>query len=330
MAQSSPLVSVADLKKHFQQGRRSVKAVDGVSLDIYPGETVGLVGESGCGKSTLGRTILGLYTATSGSVTFEGRDLLRMAPREWGSMRTKLQIVFQDPGSSLNPIMSIGKSIQDALAIHGVGSAREQHEEVERLLDQVGIGRQFYDTFPYEMSVGQQQRVAIARAIALRPRFVVCDEPISSLDLSIQGQIIDLLLRLQQEYGLAYLFISHDLRVVQFLSRRIYVMYLGRIVEYGSTDAVYSRAAHPYSRALLSAVPEIASVQEDGAEAKRERIVLAGEPPSPINPPPGCPFHPRCPSRLDVCDKAFPPVTTLEPGHSVVCWLYCNGKSISG
>ena len=328
MASSSVLLTVTDLKKYFYQGRRAVKAVDGVSLDIRPGETVGLVGESGCGKSTLGRTILGLYSATAGQVVFEGKSLLDLGDRAWGRMRTDMQIIFQDPASSLNPIMSIGRNVQEALAIHGVGTAKEQHSAVERLLDEVGIGRQFFGTFPYEMSVGQQQRVAIARAIALRPKFVVCDEPISSLDLSIQGQIIDLLLRLQKEYGLAYLFISHDLRVVQFLSHRINVMYLGRIVESGSTDAVYGQAAHPYSQALLSAVPEIASEENGGQGVKRERIVLTGEPPSPLNPPSGCPFHPRCASRMDVCSTQFPPTVTVGPEHWLACWLYSDGKTV--
>lgn len=332
MSEKTPLLEVRDLKKHFPVAQGSVKAVDGVSMEVRQGETVGLVGESGCGKSTLGRTILGLYEATAGQVFLEGKDVLHLSGSAWSQMRTEMQIIFQDPASSLNPIMTTGRNIQEALAIHHRGTHAEQVAEVDRLLDQVGIGAQFSGTFPYELSIGQQQRVAIARAVALRPKFIVCDEPISSLDLSIQGQIIDLLLRLQDEYGLAYLFISHDLRVVQFLSHRIAVMYLGRIVERGTSDAVYNHAAHPYSRALLSAVPEIPNPEdEENGGRKKERVVLTGEPPSPLNPPTGCPFHPRCRYCMDICKEEFPPTVELAPDHRVACYLYTeHGKGQTG
>jgi len=315
---AEPLVQVHHLKKHFPQGRGMVKAVDDVSLNILPGETFGLVGESGCGKSTLGRTILGLYEATAGKVIFAGRELGVLSGGEMSRLRTQMQIIFQDPASSLNPLMTTGVNIQEALAIHRVGSSSTQRAEVERLLDEVGIGRQFQGTFPYELSVGQQQRVAVARALALKPKFIVCDEPVSSLDLSVQGQIINLLLNLQKEYGLAYLFISHDLRVVQFLSHHIAVMYLGHIVESGTTEEVYEHPLHPYTQALLSAVPEITA---EGTQ-RRQRIVLSGEPPSPLNPPSGCPFHPRCERRKENCSKAMPELLRISGEHEVACILY--------
>lgn len=318
MMAAEPLLEVRNLKKHFTQGRGVVKAVDGVSFRIQQGETFGLVGESGCGKSTLGRTILGLYRPTAGEVIFDGKNLASLSEREMNRLRTQMQIVFQDPASSLNPLMSTGKNIQEGLDIHHIGTSAEQQAEVERLLDEVGIGRQFQGTFPYELSVGQQQRVAIARAIALKPRFIVCDEPVSSLDLSVQGQIINLFLNLQQEYGLTYLFISHDLRVVQFLSHHIGVMYLGHLVEVGTTEEVYMNPLHPYTQALLSAVPEIS---EDGGK-RRERIVLSGEPPSPLNPPSGCPFHPRCDRRSEKCAKEFPTLVHVSGEHEVACHLY--------
>jgi oligopeptide/dipeptide ABC transporter ATP-binding protein len=312
------LLEVRDLKKYFAVGRATVRAVDGVSLRIGRGETFGLVGESGCGKSTLGRTILRLQEPTGGAVEFEGKDLVKVSSRQLNRLRPRLQIVFQDPAASLNPVMSVGVNIQEALTIHHVGTARERRAQVDKLLDEVGIGRQFYNAFPHELSIGQQQRVAIARAVALKPAFIVCDEPVSALDLSVQGQILKLLVDLQQEYGLAYLFISHDLRVVQYLSHRIGVMYLGRLVEEGPTEEVYREPAHPYTRALLSAVPQLDQTEE----GTRQRIILSGELPSPLNPPPGCPFHPRCPYKMEICSRVFPETTVLSAGHQVNCHLY--------
>jgi oligopeptide/dipeptide ABC transporter ATP-binding protein len=312
------LLEVRNLKKYFSVGRATVRAVDGVSLRIGKGETLGLVGESGCGKSTLGRTILRLQEPTGGTVEFEGRDLVKVSARQLNRLRPRLQIVFQDPASSLNPVMSVGVNIQEALTIHRVGTAPERRAQVDKLLDEVGIGRQFYNAFPHELSIGQQQRVAIARAVALKPAFIVCDEPVSALDLSVQGQILKLLVDLQREYGLAYLFISHDLRVVQYLSHRIGVMYLGRLVEEGTTEEVYREPAHPYTRALLSAVPQL----DEAERGKPQRIILSGELPSPLKPPPGCPFHPRCPYKMEVCARVFPETTVLSSGHQVNCHLY--------
>jgi oligopeptide/dipeptide ABC transporter ATP-binding protein len=276
------------------------------------------VGESGCGKSTLGRAILRLHEPTAGIVFFEGHDLVAMSGSELSRVRPQMQIIFQDPASSLNPVMTIGTSIQEGLEIQRVGTGSQRRAEVERLLDEVGIGRQFYYALPHELSVGQQQRVAIARSIALKPKFVVCDEPVSSLDLSIQGQIINLLKQLQNEYGLAYLFISHDLRVIQYLSHQIGVMYLGKLVEEGPTDEVYQQPAHPYAQALLSAVPQL----DESNGVGRKRIILGGEPPSPINPPSGCPFHPRCAHKMDICARVFPKTVSLTSGHRVACHLY--------
>jgi oligopeptide/dipeptide ABC transporter ATP-binding protein len=322
------LVDVRDVKKYFRQGAKVVKAVDGVSLQIEPGETYGLVGESGCGKSTLGRAILRLHDPTAGEVLFQGKSLRTLSGRDLIKARTRMQIIFQDPAASLNPVMSVGANIQEGLEIHNVGTPRERRAEVDKLLEQVGIGRQFYHALPHELSGGQQQRIGIARAIALKPKFIVCDEPVSSLDLSIQGQIVSLLQDLQTEYRLAYLFISHDLRVVQYLSHRIGVMYLGRLVEEGPTEEVYERPAHPYTQALLSAISRLNDDTAAGSNGlKRERIVLIGELPSPINPPAGCPFHPRCPHKMAVCTTAFPPTVTLSPGHRAACYLHVKQEA---
>ncbi len=312
---SEPLLQVVDLKKHFYQGRDVVKAVDGVTFRIDRDQTFGLVGESGSGKSTLARAVLRLHEPTAGRVVFEGRDVLALSGREMRALRREMQIVFQDPLSSLNPMMSVGAIVGDALKIHGVGTKREREEEVGRLLDLVGVGRQFADAFPHEFSGGQQQRVAIARALALKPGFMVCDEPVSSLDLSIQAQILNLLEALQDRFGLAYLFISHDLKVVEHLSDVVGVMYLGRLVEVGDTETIYRRPLHPYTQILLASAPQF------DPQARSERIILEGEVPSPIDPPPGCAFHPRCPHRMARCSEESPALKEIEPGHQAACFL---------
>ncbi len=312
---SEPLLRVVDLKMHFYPGREVVKAVDGVTFQIHRNQTFGLVGESGSGKSTLARAILRLHEPTAGRVHFEGRDVRALSGREMRALRRKMQIVFQDPLSSLNPMMSVGAIVGDALTIHRVGTRREREDEVGRLLDLVGVGRRFADAFPHEFSGGQQQRVAIARALALKPQFVVCDEPVSSLDLSIQAQILNLLESLQDRFGLAYLFISHDLKVVEHLSDVVGVMYLGKLVEVGRTQTLYGRPRHPYTQILLASAPRL------DPDARTERIILEGEVPSPIDPPSGCAFHPRCPYRMARCSEESPELKQIEPGHQAACFL---------
>ena len=316
---SEPLLRVADLKMHFYQGRDVVRAVDGVTFQIHGNQTFGLVGESGSGKSTLARAVLRLYEPTAGRVYFEGRDVCSLSGRELRALRRKMQIVFQDPLASLNPMMSVGAIVGDALRIHRVGTKREREDEVGRLLDLVGVGRRLADTFPHEFSGGQQQRVAIARALALKPQFVICDEPVSSLDLSIQAQILNLLESLQERFGLAYLFISHDLKVVEHLSDVVGVMYLGKLVEVGRTEALYGRPRHPYTQILLSSAPRL------NPDAQSERIILEGEVPSPVDPPTGCAFHPRCPYRMDRCSQETPQLMQVGPGHRAACFLTEGG-----
>ena len=316
---SEPMLRVVDLKMHFHQGRDVVRAVDGVTFQIHRNQTFGLVGESGSGKSTLARAVLRLHEPTAGSVYFEGRDVSALSGRELRALRREMQIVFQDPLASLNPMMSVGDIVGDALKIHRVGTKREREEAVGRLLDLVGVGRRFADAFPHEFSGGQQQRVAIARALALQPQFVICDEPVSSLDLSIQAQILNLLESLQERFGLAYLFISHDLKVVEHLSDVVGVMYLGKLVEVGPTEALYGGAHHPYTRILLSSAPRL------DPDARSERIILEGEVPSPIDPPTGCAFHPRCPYRMDRCSQETPQLMQVGPGHQAACFLTEGG-----
>ncbi len=316
---SEPMLRVVDLKMHFHQGRDVVRAVDGVTFQIHRNQTFGLVGESGSGKSTLARAVLRLHEPTAGSVYFEGRDVSALSGRELRALRREMQIVFQDPLASLNPMMSVGDIVGDALKIHRVGAKREREEAVGRLLDLVGVGRRFADAFPHEFSGGQQQRVAIARALALQPQFVICDEPVSSLDLSIQAQILNLLESLQERFGLAYLFISHDLKVVEHLSDVVGVMYLGKLVEIGPTEALYGGAHHPYTRILLSSAPRL------DPDARSERIILEGEVPSPIDPPTGCAFHPRCPYRMDRCSQETPQLMQVGPGHQAACFLTEGG-----
>ncbi|MCU1282369.1 MAG: peptide transporter ATP-binding protein [bacterium] len=318
---SAPLVAVENLTKHFAarpglfggaSGGKMIRAVDGVSLEIAQGETLGLVGESGCGKSTLGRAILRLHEPTSGRVVIDGTDVTALASGPLRAFRKRAQIIFQDPYASLNPRMTVGQILEEPLIIHRLGADRAaRHQRVGELLDRVGLRREVATRHPHEFSGGQRQRVGIARALAVEPRFIVADEPLSALDVSIQAQIVNLLVDLQRERALTYLFISHDLKIVQHLCDRVAVMYLGRVVEEAPAAALYARPLHPYTIALLSAVPEI------DPERQRARIILEGDVPSPSSPPSGCPFHPRCPlyarkGRPDVCRTTAPPLESKD------------------
>jgi oligopeptide/dipeptide ABC transporter ATP-binding protein len=289
------LLEIRNLKKHFPVGQALfsrnkdvVKAVDGVNLSVEQGETLGLVGESGCGKSTLGRAILRLIEPTSGEVYFDGKNLLAMSQRELRDMRRQMQIIFQDPYASLNPRMRVGDIVGEGLEIHKIARGKAKRDRVIELLRQVGLREDHYGRYPHEFSGGQRQRIGIARALGVGPKFIVCDEPVSSLDVSIQAQIINLLQELQEKMHLTYLFISHDLRVVEHISHRVAIMYLGKVVEIAQSDTIYRDAKHPYTRALLSSVP----IPE--IDGKKERVLLQGDVPSPVNPPSGCAFHPRC------------------------------------
>jgi oligopeptide/dipeptide ABC transporter ATP-binding protein len=313
------LLDVRNLKKHFPVRRGvlsrvvgHVKAVDDVSFSIRRGETLGLVGESGCGKTTVGRTLLRLIEPTSGRITFDGQDVSTGGGNSLRRLRQNMQIVFQDPFSSLNPRMTIKSIVEEGLIVHRIGTRDERHERVKKTLEQVGLDPSYINRYPHEFSGGQRQRIGVARALALDPKFMVLDEPISALDVSIQSQVINLLSELKERLGLTYLFISHDLSVVEYISDRVAVMYLGEIVESGASADLYRAALHPYTRALLSSVPSL-----DPA-AKRKRIVLEGDVPSPINPPAGCRFHPRCPLAMDVC-KTTPPGPIDLAGHVVRC-----------
>ena len=317
------LLEIRDLKKHFPVGeglfsrnKGAVKAVDGVNLTVEEGETLGLVGESGCGKSTLGRTILRLIEPTGGEVFFQGKNLLTLSQRELRDMRRQMQIIFQDPYASLNPRMRVGDIVGEGLEIHKLAKGKAKRERVFELLHQVGLRGEHYDRYPHEFSGGQRQRIGIARALAVSPKFIVCDEPVSSLDVSIQAQIINLLQELQEKMHLTYLFISHDLRVVEHISHRVAIMYLGKIVEIAKGDSIYQDAKHPYTKALLSAVPVT------DTSRKKERVVLEGDVPSPVNPPSGCTFHPRCSYREAICDKTEPPLEFTAGGHGVACHVF--------
>jgi oligopeptide transport system ATP-binding protein len=317
------IVEVRDLKKHFpiksgiffQREVAAVKAVDGVSFDIYEGETLGLVGESGCGKSTTGRTILQLYRATEGSVRFEGQELTTLKGEPLRKMRRKMQMVFQDPYASLNPRMSVGRIVAEPLVVHGIGNKKEREERVAELMELVGLNPYFVRRYPHEFSGGQRQRIGLARSLALNPKFIVADEPISALDVSIQAQVVNLLEKLQADLGLTYLFIAHDLSMVRHLCDRVAVMYLGKIVEIAESEELYTNPLHPYTQALLSAVP----VPDPVVEEKRQRIILKGDVPSPINPPKGCNFNTRCPVSVDVCYQQDPDLIEVLPGHWVAC-----------
>jgi oligopeptide transport system ATP-binding protein len=315
------LLEVKNLKVHFPVTQRlfsgvknHLKAVDDVSLSLAPGETLGLVGESGCGKTTLGRAIVRLIEPTAGEVYFEGEDITSLDGSELRSWRRKFQIIFQDPYGSLNPRMTVEQIIGEALDIHRLAKSSEaRRKRIIQLLQAVGLNSSHRQRYPHEFSGGQRQRIGIARALAVEPRMIVCDEPVSALDVSVQAQIINLLQDLQQQREIAYLFIAHDLAVVEHISHRVMVMYLGKIVEIAEAKELVRNPKHPYTQALLSAVPVV-----DPA-SKRQRIVLAGDVPSPIDPPSGCAFHPRCPSAQDICRVEMPPLRELSPGHWVAC-----------
>ena len=314
MADKDVILEVRDLKKYFKSPTGTLHAVDGVNFSIRRGETLGLVGESGCGKSTIGRLILGLHQATSGEILFNGQDICKMNKQQLHDLRKDLQIIFQDPFSSLNPRMSIGEIIGEPLQIHGkVHSRAELDKEVSRLMDVVGLSARLFNAYPHELDGGRRQRVGIARALSLKPQFIVCDEPVSSLDVSIQAQVLNLLKDLQAEFHLTYLFITHDLSVVKFFSDKIAVMYLGQLVETADSAELFRQPMHPYSQALLSAVPNL------DPHHKRERINLKGELPSPMNPPSGCVFHTRCPYATEECSLQKPELKEVKPGHKVAC-----------
>jgi len=325
MSENNVLVRVEHLKKYFPITRGAIfsrrmgdiKAVDDVSFDIYRGETLGLVGESGCGKTTAGRTIIQLYRPTAGHVYYEGQDLAQMRGSELRHMRRRIQIIFQDPYASLNPRLTVGAIVGEPLEIHRAARGKEMRERVEELLQLVGLDPYFVNRYPHEFSGGQRQRIGIARALALDPEFVVCDEPISALDVSIQAQIVNLLEELQDKLGLTYLFIAHDLSMVRHISDRVAVMYLGKVVELSDRDTLYTNPLHPYTQALLSAVP----IPDPVVEEKRQRIILKGDVPSPANPPPGCNFNTRCPAAMDVCSEVDPEFIEVEPGHFCACHL---------
>ena len=317
-----PLIEVREIKKYFpirkglmQREVARVHAVDGVSFAVQPGETLGLVGESGCGKSTLGRTIVRLYEPTSGQIIFQGHAIEGHGARKLRPLRREMQMVFQDPYASLNPRKRVGSIIGDPLKIHHLGDKKERKARVEELLETVGLSPEHYNRYPHEFSGGQRQRIGIARALALNPKLVVADEPVSALDVSIQSQMLNLLEDLQNEFNLTYLFIAHDLGVVRHVSDRIAVMYLGKIVEMSPAEELYQRPIMPYTEALLSAVP----VPDPDLAAKRERIVLEGDVPSPINPPSGCRFHPRCRYATQVCSEIEPPLVEYGNGHLAAC-----------
>ena len=325
MNDGPPLLEVRNLVKHFRVagglfGGRSglVRAVDGVSFELRRGETLGLVGESGCGKTTTGRCILQLERPTSGEVIFEGRDLTKLGDDELRAVRRKVQVIFQDPYSSLNPRMTVGQIIAEPLAVHGIVPERKSRaQRVREILTHVGLLPQHAHRYPHQLSGGQRQRVGIARALAVEPALIICDETVSALDVSIQAQIINLLEDLQAEFGLTYLFVAHDLSVVRHISDRVAVMYLGKIIEITDRKSLYDAPLHPYTKALLSAVP----IPDPVLEARRERVVLGGEVPSPLNPPPGCVFHPRCPIAIERCRQEVPELREIRAGHRAACIL---------
>ena len=323
MSEQEPLLQVRGLKKYcpiykglFRSLKGTVKAVDNVSFDLHAKETLGVVGESGCGKTTVGRSLLRLIEPTAGKATFMGKDIFELGSRELREYRRHMQIIFQDPYSSLNPRMTIGSIIGDALELHGIAKGDEKFEMSKELLLKVGLQASYINRYPHEFSGGQRQRIGIARAVALHPKFVVCDEAVSALDVSVQAQVINLLQDLQEEYDLSYIFIAHDLSVVKHISDRIAVMYLGRIVELSDCNELYTHPLHPYTQALLSAIPHPVPRRD------KNRIILRGEVPNPINPPKGCHFHPRCPIATDKCKQGNPPeLREVGPGHSVACHL---------
>jgi len=321
--QTETLLQVEHLKKYFPVGknffgkRQVLKAVDDVSFSIARGETLGMVGESGCGKTTVGRTIIRLYNATGGKVIFRGKNIFDLNKKEIKPIRRKMQMIFQDPYASLNPRMTVGDIVGEPLDIYGLAKGRERRERVNYLLEMVGLNKEHASRFPHEFSGGQRQRIGIARALAVEPEFIVCDEPISALDVSIQAQVINMMEELQEEMGLTYLFIAHDLSMVKHISDRIAVMYLGRLVELAEGNELYNRPLHPYTQALLSAVP----IPDPVIEEKRQRIILEGDVPSPLNPPGGCNFRTRCTRAVAVCGEESPELREIDGGHWVACHL---------
>lgn len=327
---SDIILSIKNLKKHFPIKKGlllrevgQVKAVDDITLDIYRGETVGLVGESGCGKSTLGRTIIRLYEPTGGEIKFKNKDFLSVHGAELRKMRKDIQMIFQDPNASLDPRMTIGQILTQPFDVHGIHSPSERRQKAQELLETVGLRPSHINRYPHEFSGGQRQRISIARAIALHPSLVIADEPVSALDVSIQAQILNLMKDLQQKMNLTYLFISHDLSVIEHFCDRIAVMYLGRVVEFAPRDELFKNPKHPYTQALISAIPRV------GEGKKKMKKSLSGEVPSPINPPSGCYFHPRCSQKMDICNKEFPPLKNYAQAdgnskaeHCTACWLY--------
>lgn len=320
-AGSKDLVKVKNLVKYFpvrggifQRVVANVRAVENVSFAVKEGETLGLVGESGCGKTTVGRTMLRLTEPTSGEVEFEGTDVLSLKGQELKAMRRNMQIIFQDPYASLDPRMPIGDSVMEGLRIHGIGSSRERFDLAIETLRKVGLEDYHARRYPHEFSGGQRQRIGIARALALRPKFIVCDEPVSALDVSIQSQVLNILKDLQNEFGLTYLFIAHNLSVVEHISNRVAVMYLGKMVELAGREELFLRPLHPYTQALMSAIPI------PDPKIRRDRIILKGDVPSPLNPPSGCRFHPRCPVAMEHCKVEEPPFNEVSPGHWAACW----------
>ena len=316
------LLEVRNLKKYYSvksgflnKDRRSVKAVDGINLSVKQGEILGIVGESGCGKSTLGRSILRLIEPTSGEVIFEGTNICGLKKEEMRLKRREMQIVFQDPGASLNPRLTVGEIIGEPLEVFHICEGKEKEERIYKLMDLVGINRAYINRFPHEFSGGQRQRLGIARALAVNPKLIICDEPVSALDVSIRAQVLNLIKELKDKLNLTYIFISHDLSVVHHICDRVAVMYLGRVVEIADKKQIYENPVHPYTKALLSAMPM------PDPEVKRERIILQGDVPNPADPPSGCHFHKRCPYAKKECSETVPPFVTVEPGHQVLCWL---------
>lgn len=327
-----PILSVRNLKVYFpveegflKKSSLTVKAVDDISFDVYEGESVGLVGESGSGKTTVSRSILGLvdeaYHFKESKIFYEGKNILEMTREELKTVRRNVQMIFQDPYSSLNPRMTVGKIIEESLYINGIGDRKERTEKARDIMQMVGLNPDYYNRYPHEFSGGQRQRVGIARSLILRPRIIISDEPVSALDVSIQVQILKLMEELRKELKLTFLFVAHDLAIVDYFCQRIIVMYLGKIMETGTNDQIVKNSAHPYTRALLSAVPI------PNPNAKKNQTILSGDIPSPINPPQGCVFHTRCPERFELCDKETPPEVKMNSGHTCFCWLYAKEKA---